>query len=168
MMQKYSLDSKSILIGYFGRNSVLKKYHAVAQHPLLDIKLFKDVFPVQQLHITFFLLLVVFIVPRVSWLVNPLDSKAYCQFSNVILVIAVILSIFTSARLWKLMVKWRSSMISWGRLSLPSIINFGGALHLNELSYRPRIGRILKSKDNSLKWDQSEIYNFIRLEAVLL
>ena len=59
-------------------------------------------------------------------------------------------------------------MIPWGQLSLPSIINFGGALLLNELSYRPRIGRILKSKDNSLKWDQSEIYNFIRFEAVLL
>ena len=102
-----------------------------------------------------------FFVSRVSWLVSPLVG-------NIILVIAIILSIFAFARWWKLMVKWRSSMISWDPLSLPSIINFGEALLLNKLSYTPRIGRILKSKDNSLKWDQSEICNFIRLEAVLL
>ena len=121
----------------------------------------KMIFPMWQLHIAFFLLLVFFFVPRVSWLVSP-------SVGNIILVIAFILSVFAFARLWKLMVERRSSTISWGPLSPPSIINFGGALLLNELSYRPRIGRILKSKDNSLKWDQSEIYNFIRLEAVLL
>ena len=103
----------------------------------------------------------IFFVPRVSWLASP-------SVGNIILVIAFILSVFAFARLWKLMVEQRSSTISWDPLSLPSIINFGGALLLNELSYRPRIGRILKSKDNSLKWDQSEIYNFIRFEAVLL
>ena len=121
----------------------------------------KMIFPMWQLHIAFFLLLVFFFVPRVSWLVSP-------SVGNIILVIAFILSVFAFARLWKLMVERRSSTISWGPLSPPSIINFGGALLLNELSYRPRIGRILKSKDNSLKWDQSEIYNFIRFEAVLL
>ena len=65
------------------------------------------------------------------------------------------------------MIEWRSSMISWGPFSVPSNINYGGALLQNLLSYRPRIGRILKGKDNSLKWDQSEVFNFIRLEAVL-
>ena len=121
----------------------------------------KMIFPMWQLHIAFFLLLVFFFVPQVSWLVSPLVG-------NVILVIAIILSVFAFTRLWKLMVKWRSSMISWDPLSLPSIINYGEALLLNKLSYTPRIGRILKSKYNSLKWDQSEICNFIRLEAVLL
>ena len=109
-----------------------------------------------------------YIVPRVSWLVSPLVGKAYCLYSNIILVIVSILSVFTYTSLWKLIVKGRSSIISWGPLSLPSIINFGGALLLNELNYRPQIGRILKKKDNSLKWDQSEICNFIPLEAVLL
>ena len=121
----------------------------------------KMIFPMWQLHIAFFLLLVFFFVPRVSWLVSP-------SVGNIILVIAFILSVFAFARLWKLMVERRSSTISWGPLSPPSIINFGEALLANELSYRPRIGRILKSKDNSLKWDQSEIYNFIRFKAVLL
>ena len=129
--------------------------------PYLILNCSKMFFPMWQLHIAFFLLLVFFIVPRVSWLVSP-------SVGNIILVIAFILSVFAFARLWKLMVERRSSTISWGPLPPPSIINFGGALLLNELSYRPRIGRILKSKDNSLKWDQSEIYNFIRFEAVLL
>jgi len=66
------------------------------------------------------------------------------------------------------MVERRSSTILWGPLLPPSIINFGGALLLNELSYRPRIGRILKNNNNSLKWDQSEIHNLICFEAVLL
>ena len=47
-------------------------------------------------------------------------------------------------------------------------INYGGAQLLNELSCRPGIGRILKSKDNSFKWNQSQVCNFIRLVAVLL
>ena len=81
---------------------------------------------------------------------------------KVILVTAINLGVSTFARLWKLMGDWRPSMISWGPLSLPSIIKFGGALLLNELSYTPQIGRILKSEDNSLKWDQSEVCNFIR------
>ena len=69
---------------------------------------------------------VIFFVPRVSWLVSPLVG-------NRTLVIAIILSIFAFARWWKLMLKWRSSMISWDTLSLPSKINFGEALLLNEL-----------------------------------
>ena len=121
-----------------------------------------------QLHIAFFLLLVFFFVPRVSWWVSPLVDKAYYWYPNVILVIVGNLSVFTFARLRKLIVEWRSSLISWGPLSLPNIINFEGALLLDELSYRPQIGRILKSKDNPLKWDQSEVCSFIRLEAVLL
>ena len=142
--------------------------HAVAQHSFFDIKLFKDVFPNVAASKCVFPTVGNHFVPRVSWLVSPLVGKAYCQYSSVILLIAIILSVFAFARLWKLMVEWRSSMISWGPLSPPSIINFGGALLLNELSYRLWIGRILKSKDNSLKWDHSEIYNFIRFEAVLL
>ena len=62
------------------------------------------------------------------------------------------------------MIEWRDLM---GPTWLPSNINYGGALLLNELSRILRIGRILKSKDNSLKWDQSEVCNLIRLEAVL-
>ena len=121
-------------------------------------------FPMWQLCIGLFLLLVFFFVPQLSWLVSPLVGIAYCQYFNVILVIAIILSVFAFTRLWKLMVEWRSFRISWGPLLLPSIISFGGALLINELSYTPLIGR----KNNSLKWDQSEVCNFIRLEAVLL
>ena len=130
--------------------------------PYLILNCSKMFFPILQLHIASFLLLVFLL------LVSPLVGKAYCWYSNLTLVIFSVLSVFTFARLRKLIVEWRSSMISWGPLSLPSIINFGGALLLNELSYTPRMGRILKSKDNSLKWDQSEVCNFIRLEAVLL
>ena len=120
-----------------------------------------------QLHIAFFLLLVFFFVPRVSWWVSPLVDKAYYWYPNVILVSVGNLSVFTFARLRKLIVEWRSSLISWGPLSLPNIINFEGALILDEFSYRPQIGRISKRKDNPLKWDQSEVCSFIRLEAVL-
>ena len=43
-------------------------------------------------------------------------------------------------------------------------INFRGVLCLNELSYIAQIGRIWKSKHNSLKWDQSGYSSFIRLD----
>ena len=142
--------------------------HAVAQHSFFNIKLFKDVFPNVAASKCVFPTVGNHFVPRVSWLVSPLVGKAYCQYSSVILLIAIILSVFAFARLLKLMVEWRSSMISWGPLSLLSNINFGGALLLNELSYASRIGCILKSKDDSLKWDQSEVSNFICLGAVLL
>ena len=49
--------------------------------------------------------------------------------------------------------------------SSPEIsINFEGVLYLNKLSYHTQIGRIWKSKSNSLKWDQSGYGSFIRLD----
>ena len=43
-------------------------------------------------------------------------------------------------------------------------INFGEVLYLNVLSYHTQIGRIWKSKNNFLKWDQSGYGDFIRLD----
>ena len=48
--------------------------------------------------------------------------------------------------------------------NLKMSINFGRVLYLKELSYHTQIGRIWKSKTNSLKWDQSGYCSFIRLD----
>ena len=48
--------------------------------------------------------------------------------------------------------------------NLKMSINFGRLLYLKELSYHTQIGRIWKSKTNSLIWDQSGYGSFIRLD----
>ena len=162
MKQKYNLDSKFKLIlnSYLWEKKWAEKVPCSWEAILIWYQTVQRWFSQCGSFTSRFSSCWFFFVPRVNWLVSP-------SVGNIILVIAFILSVFAFARLWKL-VDRRSSTISWGPLSPPSIINFGGALLLNELSYRPRIGRILKSKDNALNWDQSEIYNFIRFEAVLL
>ena len=55
------------------------------------------------------------------------------------------LIIFGGPGLGKWIVEWHFSIISQGPLSLTSTVSFEGALLLNELSYRPGIGLILKS-----------------------
>ena len=101
----------------------------ITQHSLFEIELFKEVV----LHCK---LAPLVLLCCTSELVGQPTVSTQTHFCG----------IFAFARLNRWIVEWRSTITSCVPISLTSTMNFEGALHLNELSYRSEIGLILKSQ----------------------
>ena len=89
------------------------------------------------------------------------NMKIYVSKCTFWLILVVLLHFSLPFLFFNLQSKKRKSF------NLKISINFGRKLYLNKLSYHTQIGRIWKSKNNSLKWDQSGYGSFIGLDFIV-